>query len=306
MPSDLDANPRNADWIKVVGRAREFGRWTAERIDKECASAYRRYHREVRDRHVAFYAAHPELCNPSHTFVAASRECAFPPGQARLANALGESSWHKHHLSAGSSQVLAIALLAAAAKADPSLAWLPGWERLGDSVLPLFEVELDARVLNERPRQTSLDWLVLGSGGVVAAEAKFTERGFGMCSCESRPTCSPRVLERPYWEVGGRELGLRRERENCALSVAYQPVRNVAAAAALAGERRAAAFVLLYDDRNPYFAGAGEWPGWVAILHGVMRHGTVAFESLSWQQLLHRAPIDDAVSAWADEKHGLA
>lgn len=90
-----------------------------------------------------------------------------------------------------------------------------------------------------------IDWLALGPDGVITAEAKFTEKGFGGCRCQGRTvgTCSQRVLDRPYWAVATRDLGLARDSSttSCSLSLAYQAVRNVAAAGAIAGDRRAAA-----------------------------------------------------------------
>jgi hypothetical protein len=143
---------------------------------------------------------------------------------------------------------------------------------------------------------------------VLVAEAKFTERGFGRCSCPGRSSgrCSARVLERPYWATANKSMGLRRRHASgrCSLSLAYQPVRNVAAAKAIA-VGRAATFLLLYDERNPYFAGTEEWPGWVSILQGLMRFSDVVFESLSWQALLGRVRLDPQVLRWAAQKHDL-
>jgi hypothetical protein len=307
IPVNLDENSRNADWIKVVGRAREFARWSGEAIDAECRAAYRSYHAEVRNRHIEYYAARSDQRSETHAFAASSRPFAVAPGWEYLSDALAERTWHVHHLSGGSSQVLAIVLLAAATKADPALSWLPGHETIGPEPLTLFEVELAEHVLNERPRQTSLDWLVLGSDGVAAAEAKFTETGFGVCSCRGKPECSVKVLERPYWRVASRELGFRKGMNGgCALSLAYQPIRNMAAAEAIAGRTRQPSFLLLYAARNPYFSGAGSWEGWVAALEGLIQYGAIGFKALSWQQLLGRVRMDPAVTRWAYEKHGIS
>lgn len=296
---------RNADWINVVGRAKAFEQWSSALIDRECLPAYRAYADCVRARHIAYYEARPDERSPTHPFAAVSTVVAFPPGWAHLSSAVGAGDWHRHHRSGGSSQVLAIALLSAARRADPRLDWLP--VNVDANPTTRFEVTLEPEVLNERPRQTSLDWLVTGDEGVVVGEAKFTEQGFGRCSCERRVVgrCSPRVLERPYWQVASRSLGLTRQAgRSCALSLAYQPVRNLAAAEAVA-EGRPAAFVLLYDDRNPYFTGAGAWSGWVPALTELAGYSDVVFKALSWQQLLDRVPIDPEVVEWAAEKHGI-
>ena len=302
----LDAKPRNADWIKVVGRGRAFAAWTRAAIDEECRAAYGDYAKAVRARHIAFFAARPELRSSQHPFAAVDRVAAFPPGWSHLAGVIPEGEWHRHHLSGGSSQVLAVALLGAAVHDDPTLAWVPGRNSLGERVAPLFEVELAPPVLNEQPRQTVLDFAVVGSDGVAIAEAKFTERGFGTCSCRhaARGECSKRVLQRPYWHYA-KELGLPAAGDGrCALSLAYQPIRNIAAVGAIAEQRRPS-FLLLYDRRNPYFTGAGRWPGWVRILEGLSRHASVSFAALAWQELLARVTLDADVLEWVREKHGI-
>jgi hypothetical protein len=144
---------------------------------------------------------------------------------------------------------------------------------------------------------------------VIAAEAKFTERGLGQCSSERRDAgcCSERVLKRPYWQVASSDLGLERGAEGgpCGLSLAYQAVRNVAAAQAIAGARRSSTFLLLYDARNPYFVGARSWPGWIRMLTELMSRSSTGFTSLSWQGLLAHGGLDPRVMRWAAEKHGL-
>lgn len=280
--------------------------WKSGQIDAECVDAYASYIGQIRDGHTAYFAARPDRRSRTQPFAARTREAAFPDRWECLAATLPEPAWHRHHLSAGSSQVLAIALLASATRAEPSLQWLPGDSRFLRP-LSLFEVELAPDVLNERPRQTSLDWLVVDRRHVLVAEAKFTERGLGQCSCQGRKlgVCSARVLERPYWSVASKEMGLARETPPCSLSLTYQAVRNVAAAQAIAGAR-STTFLLLYDDRNPYFAGARAWPGWVRVLSQIMRRSRTTFASLSWQELLASVDLDPEVEEWARKKHRLA
>lgn len=303
----IDEHPRNADWIQVLRRGRELAAWTSEAIDAACARRYNAYLDEARARHTVYFADHPELRSSTAAFVAANRAAAFPPGASHLASLLPEKEWHRHHLSGGSSQVLAIALLAAARDADRTLAWLPWAESLGANPITLFEVSVAPDLLNEHPRQTTLDYLVLGEKRVIAAEAKFTERGLGTCACPRRAEgiCSPAVRRRPYWKVA-KELALPEPAGGrCPLSIAYQAIRNIAAAAAIAGAAREASFVLLYDGRNPYFAGSGEWPGWASLLEGLCRHAPVSFAALTWQEVLTRAELDRQMLEWARDKHGL-
>jgi hypothetical protein len=291
-----------------LSHAREFVRWTAAAIDEECADSYAVYKRDVNRRHLAYFKGRPEARNADQPWAASARRFVFPEGWDHLADLLPEGLWHRFHLFGGSSQTLAIGLLAAATEADPTLDWLPGADRLGTPRASLFEVELAPHVLKERPRQTTIDWLILSPDGVIAVEAKFTEKGFGTCRCEERShgICSERVLERPYWHVASTALGLYRDQESgcCPLSLAYQPVRNIAAASAIAGSR-GAVFLLLYDARNPYFTGARDWPGWVTALESLAARSPVPFRALSWQELLGRVDVGASVRNWAHNKHGL-
>lgn len=218
-------------------------RWTSEAIAAACGAAHADYSSELRKRHRTLGAS-PD----------AARASAFPPQLSRIAEMLPDEAWHDAWWAAKSSQALALTQLVAAVEVDPTLSWLPLSDSLGPRRFGLFEVELAEHVLNERPRQTQLDFLAVGDQGVIAVEAKFTEKGFGPCSCERAPSgpCSARVYERPYWTTAKRDFGLNEPGTHCPLSVAYQPVRNVAAAHAISGRERASGFVLIYDDRNPF------------------------------------------------------
>jgi hypothetical protein len=231
----------------------------------------------------------------------------FPEHLPWVSTLLPPELWHNAWWAAKSSQTLALTLLAAACRSRPTLSWLPFADQLGRQRAGLFEVELAESVLNERPYQTQIDFLATGSDTVVAVEAKFSERGFEPCRCKQRDEgiCSTRVHDRPYWSVASRELGLHATAHRCPLSLAYQPVRNIAAAEAIAGRERASAFVLLYDERNPYFVGAGRWPGWIAMLDGLTQHSQTLFAALPWQALITRADLDPQTIRWAMDKHGL-
>ena len=68
------------------------------------------------------------------------------------------------------------------------------------------------------------------------------------------------------------------------------------------------AFGLIYDDRNPYFAGAGEWPGWAALLDAAAgEQAEIVVRAISWQRLIPLLPTRGRreVIRWAEEKHGL-
>jgi hypothetical protein len=300
----LDADEQNADWLKTG----HLGWWTPDRIERCCGEPYATYLETVRSKHVDYYAARPNQRSRTHAFAAAAIEHALPPGHGSLTDRLPSELRHRQHLSGGSSQILAVSLLAPAADADSGLAWL-GLGDVGRNVRSRFEVELDSSVLREHPRTTTIDWLVESDDAVVAVEAKFTEPGIGACSCKGflNGDCSARILKRPYWEAAREELGLDGPVTGapCRLGLAYQAVRNVAAARELAQGRRAG-FVLLYDARNPYFARTGAWPGWPALLGSALKGGSVAFRALSWQELTGLRAVPKIVRDWADEKHGIA
>jgi hypothetical protein len=181
--------------------------------------------------------------------------------------------------------------------------------------LVAFERELDKTVLNEEPRVTAVDFFVETDDVVICTEIKWAEQGLGRCSCGAgRPEvadCAARVLARTrYWDAA-RDVFFLPERlpgEFCPLSTGYQAIRNVAAALALAGERKPI-FVLLYDENNPYFRATNEWPGWPSVLQSTLtpadRSGLLSFRAVSWQQLVPTLPLPTAVWQWAAEKHGL-
>ncbi len=273
----------------------------------------------MREHYASYFAAHPEFAG-EHPVKAKDLGAALPPGADFLAEFLPEKLRHLHHLSGRSSQVLALSLLGLAWRRDPSLRWLevaltlPG---LFKSTAPSarFEVELDPSLLAESPLVSTIDFLVEDEAAVVCVEAKFGENGMGRCSCPSGApavaACSQKVLGRPlYWKTASEVFFLpdRQAGKPCPISASYQAIRNVAAARALAGERRAV-FALIYDDRNPYFHAHENWAGWPELLTTRLRHaklaGLVTFRAISWQELLPQLPLDDSGRQWARDKHAL-
>jgi hypothetical protein len=302
--------------------------WTGSRIAAECTVAYRAYERECAAGYRAYFAAHPEL-RAVHPFSAKNIEAALPEGWAQLGDHLPVADRHRWHLSGKSSQVLALGLLGVARELDASLRWLWAALSLDGTVAPppggvrpesCFEYTVEPELLGERPRQTSVDFFVDAPGALLCLEAKWTEEGIGACGCArdagdpATATCSKRVLSRePYWNAAHAVLGLppRVEGKPCPLSFTYQAARNIAAATALAKPGQRPVFALLYDERNPYFGGCGEWPGWPAVLRDAVA-GTetspgsaCAFAAASWQHLVGAMPLDPATREWAVEKHGL-
>jgi hypothetical protein len=143
---------------------------------------------------------------------------------------------------------------------------------------------------------------------MLAAEAKFTEKGFEPCSCPSEGSCTDVIHGRKYW-AAATQLGWdhRSTGGRCLVRTAYQPIRNLAAAMALAPPGVLPCFALFYDERNPYFAGTGSWPGWAWIIESASQRAAdeIVFAPVSWQRLLACAPLHDSVVEWAEEKHGL-
>jgi hypothetical protein len=168
--------------------------------------------------------------------------------------------------------------------------------------------------------------LVSDDGLLVCGEAKYWEQGLGRChSCiknapdnpdgDRKPDpaetggCSQEVRRRAgYWAAAREVLGLpdRVDGHTCPIAASYQGVRNVAAAQALS-QGRTAVFALFFDDRNPYFAPTGSWPGWPTYLESLFAAGdhAVEFRSCSWQRLLASEAVPRSVVEWAHVKHGL-
>ena len=171
-----------------------------------------------------------------------------------------------------------------------------------------------------------MDVLVSDDALIACGEAKYWEAGLGRChSCvKNAPDehdggrkpdpaetggCSSEVRGRArYWAAARDMLGLpeRVDGQACPIAAAYQGVRNAAAAEALA-EGRTPAFVLFFDERNPYFVPTGSWPGWPSHLEALFGAGNraVEFRSCSWQRLLASGAVPDSVVEWARVKHGL-
>jgi hypothetical protein len=302
----------------VSATAYDLAAWTREAVRAECGDAYRQYSNELDAHYAAYFAAHPEE-RGSHLRQSVDIEHALPPGWEHLGDQLPEPGRHRHHLSGRSSQILALALLGASNALDFSLSWLfDGLSPLPPSDSPLvpprFEYELPSKALNEHPRVTSIDFFAETSKLVICVEAKRGEEGMGPCSCPPGASavadCSQKVLDRPlYWQAAY-ELFHMPDREPgryCPVTLGYQAIRSVAAARYLATAKRAPVFGLIYDEENPYFAGAGAWPGWPAVLEHTLRgqDEQIRFRAVSWQELLPLLPIDDELREWARVKHRL-
>jgi hypothetical protein len=296
--------------------------WPQERIDAECRSDYAAYEKKLRDHYTQYFTKHSALRCPRHVYSAATLADALPSGWGHLERFLPPQSVHRYARSGKSSQTLALALLGAAIHQDVTLKAL--WRTLGiggphaKSAQVAFEYALAPSDLQEEPRVTTLDFLAATTRELVVVECKWSERGFGGCSClkegDGSPqpgnSCASRVdARRGYWRTAYRDFSLppaRTRRSFCPMSVAYQPIRNVAATRLLCAGRRGV-FVLLYDDANPYFRQTGAWPGWPALLSATLETTTsdFTFKAISWQSLMSVLPIPTDVREWAVEKHRL-
>jgi hypothetical protein len=300
--------------------------WPNGLIDAECRSSYRIYAKRLIEHYSAYYVRYPKLRCARHPYSACSVGAALPNGFAALQQLLPPKSVHIHARSARSSQSLALGLLGAAAHRDPSLIWF--WSALGlahevsEATYYRFERTLDSADLNERPRVSQIDFTAETSRYFAAVECKWSEPGFGTCSCEREREgspepgafCAERVRVRnKYWLTAQDVFGLRDERLplfGCPISASYQAVRTAAAVRHLAGTRRQAVFVLLFDSNNPYFRRTGDWPGWPGLLEETVAAYNVChrfvFKAISWQDLIRRLPLSSQVRKWAAEKHQLA
>ena len=290
-------------------------------IEAECHTAWRRHDRRLGARYARYFEQHPELVGEQRTS-ARDLAAALPPGWEAPADAVPLDGWRRQHLSAKSTQTLAVGLLGVAAARDPSLAWL--WDVL-PSLPPAagprleFEHVVDPDLLGERPRQTSIDVLIDDPNVLIGLETKWREHGIGPCRCRGEGAgpaagqrCSRRVEQRDaYWETAASVLGLgEREPDGpCPISPVYEVVRHAAALRALAGPERPAVLALLYDADNPYFSAGGGWPGWPELLHEAVDAGAdperFRFAAVSWQELVPVLPLDEQTREWAADKHGL-
>jgi Restriction Endonuclease associating with ARP len=305
---------------RPLAPASPLAAWPRGAIDAECQTAWRRYDRGLTTRYTRYFADHPELAGEQRTS-ARDLVSALPPGLQAPADAIPDRPWQRQHLSAKSSQLLAVGLLGVAASGDPSLTWL--WDALAplppaaeDTPSLEFAHVVDPKLLGERPRQTGFDVLVDDPAVLIGIETKWREHGVEACRCRGdgvgpleSERCSRRVEQRePYWDAAADVLGLeaRGPGAPCPISPAYEAVRHVAALRALAGADRPAVLVQLYDGNNPYFAGVGDWPGWPELLGQAVEGEGFRFAAISWQELVPLLPLDEPTRAWAAEKHGLA
>lgn len=310
----------------MQNRGREVCEWTKASIDRECRESYRHYERALVRHYLEYYARHPAERCEHHAYSAQSVAAALPPGCAPLARLIPARRFHRHARSARSSQVLSLALLGASHELDPSLAAF--WSsadialevRRTRETAVCFEHAIAPSALGEKPRVTELDVLISTEDFVAAVETKWSEVGFGICSCaresEGNPAaghaCAARVNERRrYWATAAGRFALDAQRLPllpCPMSVFYQAVRCVAAIDHIAGPHRKRAFVLLHDERNPYFRQTGSWPGWPSVLAATLNRkpdDRFTFRAIAWQQLVEILPLPPAVRAWARQKHQL-
>ncbi len=160
-------------------------RWTPREINRVCGGAHRAYKRDFEKHYTAYFCDHPDLAG-KHPYKAKNIVAALPPGWGHLADLLSGKGWHRHCLSGGSSQVLAVALLGSAIAENDS-SWLGEVldldPKLSSNVRSEFEFALDPKTLGESPNVTNIDLLLEDERAVICIEAKLWEAGFGSCRC---------------------------------------------------------------------------------------------------------------------------
>jgi len=301
--------------------ARGLRSWTRDLINAQCAAEYRVYEAALIRHYTNYFANRPYLRCSKHRYSARTIHDALPPATGDLQDLIPRHRFHRFARSGRSSQVVGLGLLGSAARSEPSLQWF--WQAVGLAGLGsqpstfAFEYSLSPSILKEHPRVTQIDFVVSNPVALAAVEMKLSEPDFGACSCvrdgDGNPNigfdCSARVRARKmYWQAARDCFGLDEVRlsfASCSLSMAYQIIRTAAAARALAGGRTPIC-VVIYDERNPYFAQTGSWPGWPSVLRNSYQSPvTTLLKTISWQRLLPQLPLPDVVRRWAMEKHCL-
>lgn len=303
--------------------ALSLAHWTTPAIDQECRAQYSLYEAALIRHYTRYFASRPNQSSLRQAYSARYLESALPPGWGHLWQLVPQDLIHTHARSGRSSQAVALGIFGAALRASSNREWF--WRAIGlphlassarDEQRFEFEHALRPSDLNEHPRVTKLDLAVSNRKAFAAVETKWSEPGLGICSCirdgDGNPasgfTCAKRVCSRTaYWEIAEEVFTISAARSpdvGCRVSAAYQAIRNFAAARQLAQERTPV-FVLVFDERNPYFTETGFWPGWPRLIKSaVRRSGTkVIFRAVSWQNLIRRLPLPKVVRLWASEKH---
>lgn len=202
---------------------------------------------------------------------------------------------------------------------DPGLEWLfaalsPLPPSDGPLVPPRFEYELPPEALNEqRPRVTSIDFLVETSRVVICTEAKRGEDGMdGVAARQAlrrlqtapRKCSTARSTGRPPTTCSECRIAGPGDRARSALAIrrfARSPRR---ATSRQPDDVRSSPS---HDADNSYFRETGAWPGWPRLLEYTLgaREDEIQFRAISWQELLPLLPLDDEVRRWLRVKHRL-
>lgn len=271
-------------------------------IKEHCHISWKSYMDGLYERWLA--NKHPTVNNEGHPIsLELSKDDRFNMMRKLVgttADLLPPDSWHNHSTSPRSSQALVVAILGNLLKYD---------------ALGIFESLLEIETRNiagvrfeTKKGRTHFDAIMNSSeGGIVATiEAKFTEEGFGTCryplnrcsgfwhekpgipfGCPmALPTRNKNTASR-YWAIA-QELGFMKDPPAkamiCPLWAGYQAVHNLAETRYLFANCR---WILLYDERNPYFSGNDKFQGWISVLEKL---GTLNWSPISWQRLLRACP----------------
>ncbi len=189
-------------------------------------------------------------------------------------------------------------------------------------VIGIYEYE-NAAILNERKGQpTSIDFALLNkSAGSIFIEAKFTESEFGKCSKFKQCNCdkvNPMINDSKcyyysqgmfYWPLLQEHNILNEEQKNaklCPLADHYQFYRELLFAVEQQGY-----FVLIYDERNPYFVNQykGEYEGiFTRLCSSLPEEICKRVSAISIQKLFNSIKTLHEQSVWTKEfaeKYGM-
>jgi hypothetical protein len=203
--------------------------------------------------------------------------------------------WHKDSFSPRSSQALLVEVLGALS---------------ASGALDIIGLETDDSAtfdvaLEEHRGKTNFDAVIRGGSHVVATvEAKFTEKGFNCCTYPVGGRCDGSWWARPghargcpmaaapanravadrYWNAAIQVLGIPETPPPspvvCPLRAGYQIAHNIAETRTLSSR---AAWILLYDERNPFFSHPAV--GWA----NVCSFDRAGANAVSWQRIFAAA-----------------
>ncbi len=287
---------------------------TPKEIDQTVEEPYARYMQTLY--RLWQECGHPDVAPNGHprsrALTPAERAVLMRERIGPIADRMPADAWQDHCYSPRSSQALFVEVLGVLMECGRLDLLCP--ERVVSDCTIAFEEVTDGR--------TKFDGIIRSPDGrvILTIEAKFTERGFSPCKYPADGCCDGTWWARPdqyfgcpmatpgrnratgarYWETAVRVMNIPGQPplslQTCPLWSGYQLFHNCAETYAL---DQSAAWLLLYDERNPYFADpAVGWAERIKVL-------AAGLNTLSWQTLLSQVPAGNQRISRLRAKHGL-